>query len=242
MKLECIKCGESIAAEDINLNRLLAKCSACNAVFSFAEQVDASARGVQGVRDPVRLPKGMRDESSRSGLRLVRRWFGPCVIFLAIFCMMWDGFLVFWYSAALKEGAPLVMKVAPLVHVLVGLVLSYWVVAGFVNSTVVEVTGGALRVRHGPLPVPGNRCLSASDIKQLHCRRRVRRTRQSVYYRYDVRVTLTTGKTLALLKGLDTADVALYYEQQIEQFLGIEDEPVAGELPRAADTTPAALV
>ena len=44
------------------------------------------------------------------GLTLGWRWFTPLSIFLAIFCVGWDGFLVLWYSVALGEDAPLVMQ------------------------------------------------------------------------------------------------------------------------------------
>ena len=121
-------------------------------------------------RDPIGLPANVRDESSEFRLRLVRRWFSKMVLALAFFCIFWDGFLIFWYFIAFTKDTPLMMKVFPVIHVLVGVVLTYGVVCGFVNHTVVEAEGGELRVRHGPLPVPGNRRLTLSDIKQLYTR------------------------------------------------------------------------
>jgi hypothetical protein len=35
-----------------------------------------------------------------------------------------------------------------------------------------------------------------------------------------------------LVKGLTDADQALYIEQELERHLRIQDQPVAGELPR----------
>jgi hypothetical protein len=33
---------------------------------------------------------------------LVRRWFTPAVLFMAFFCVFWDGFLIRWYAIALS--------------------------------------------------------------------------------------------------------------------------------------------
>lgn len=233
MNLHCKQCEKPIAAGDINLDRALAKCAACNAVFSFADQIEGDNDARKVDRAAVGLPENMRDESSGYKLRLVRRWFSPAIFILLIFCFLWDGFLVFWYSMAFKEGAPLIMKVFPILHVLIGVGLTYGVVCGFVNRTEVEVEGGELRVRHGPLPVPGNRRLAADDLQQLYTRERLRRNRNGHSYQYEVRAKTRGGKSVSLLSGLSDPELALYYEQRIEQFLGIKDEPVRGELVRA---------
>jgi len=42
MQPACKQSGTEIAADHINLDRLSAKCSVCNAVFSFADQFGQS--------------------------------------------------------------------------------------------------------------------------------------------------------------------------------------------------------
>lgn len=41
MQIQCRSCRAKIQAEDVNLDRMLAKCRACNAIFDFSNQVDA---------------------------------------------------------------------------------------------------------------------------------------------------------------------------------------------------------
>ena len=68
---------------------------------------------------------------------------------------------------AFQVDAPWIMKVFPIAHVAVGVGLTYYTVAGFVNSTVLRVSEGQLAVRQGPFPWPGNRTLHTSDLDQL---------------------------------------------------------------------------
>lgn len=242
MKFDCKYCGKAIAAEGINLERALAKCAACNAVSDISEALDgiqrrrklrSGADDPDGVdRETIGLPANVRDESTEYRLRLVRRWFSKSVLILAFFCVFWDGFLIFWYFIAFTEDTPLIMKIFPVLHVAIGIVLTYGVACGFINHTIVEAEGGELRVRHGPLPVPGNRRLTTADIKQLYTRERVRRGKNGYNYNYEVRAKLHQGKSIMLLSYVDDPELALAYEKRIEQFLKIEDEPVRGELRR----------
>ncbi len=166
MQICCKSCDRIIPAADVNIERAIAKCSDCDAVFSFADQLDQRSAIERG---EVVLPRSMDLQSGRGGLRISRRWFGPQVIFLAFFCLFWDGFLVFWYAMALAGpgpevdagGPPLMMLVFPLLHVGVGVGLTYYVIAAFLNRTIVRVEAGTLSVTHGPVPWQVNKSLHA---------------------------------------------------------------------------------
>src|SRR5262245_30407928 len=114
MHLTCKSCGQSIPAEDMNLDRLVAKCRSCNAVFGFAEDLGLPAEGKRRKREEVPLPEGITAEETGEGLALVRRWYSSKLIFLVFFCAIWDGFLIFWYSMALRPGVPLAMAIFPI--------------------------------------------------------------------------------------------------------------------------------
>ena len=98
MKLTCDRCGHTIPPEDIKL--ALAKCTGCGTVFGFANKVDntfASGEGggrSMGPRAPVPMPAGITVDDLGSDLLMTYRWFGAKIIFLTLFCMFWDGFLV----------------------------------------------------------------------------------------------------------------------------------------------------
>jgi len=58
-------------------------------------------------------------------------------------------------------------KIFPLIHVSVGVGLSYFTLCGFVYKTRIAVRAGALTVRHGPLPWLGARTVASRELKQL---------------------------------------------------------------------------
>jgi hypothetical protein len=49
---------------------------------------------------------------------------------------------------------------------------------------------------------------------------------------YNVCAVLKGGQRVTLLSSLPEIDQALFVEQAVEEYLGIEDRPVGGELPR----------
>ena len=235
MHVECKSCGQRIPAEDLNIDTAIAKCRVCDAVFSFADDL----RRESGVTVPVRKrrpaadvpqPKGIDVQDWDGNLRITRRWFSPVFIFMIFFCVAWDGFLVFWYSIAItQDDVPWIMVVFPVAHVAVGIGLTYFTLCGFLNRTIITVDGGRLTVRHTPLPWPGNRSLDTADVKQLYCRRRIRNGRNGSSETYDLHLITSNNAKIKLASGLEDPEQALFLEQRIEQYLGIQDQPVPGE-------------
>jgi len=178
------------------------------------------------------MPENIRIDHGPEGLILSFRWFSAKFIFLAFFCLIWDGFLVFWYSLAFTENAPLIMLVFPLLHVAIGIYLTYYVIAGIYNRTVVTVGQGRLSIQHGPIPWPGSRILQASELTQLYTEERVTRGKRGPRVSYDLSAVSRDNKKIRLLTGLDTPDSVRFLERQIEDRLGIRDRRVEGEMPK----------
>jgi hypothetical protein len=242
MQVKCDSCGAPVAARDVNLERMLAKCERCNAVFDIGAQVP-HGEGPLRQRRLVAMPRNIRlvaDDVEMSGesyrtnaathphVVLERRWFTPALIFMVFFCLFWDGFLVVWYGAVLSgKGHPsAVMALFPLIHVSVGIFITYTTLCGFVNRTRIAVENGVLSVRHGPLPWRGNRDIPLSNLAQLFCREQVGSKGSRSY---SLNALLKEGDSVPLIKSLNEPDQALYIEQLLEKRLGIVDVPVAGE-------------
>lgn len=125
MRVTCPSCGNGVPAKDVNLDRMVAKCTRCDEVF-WLERTPQSDRGGKSDEGPLRAQKkvprpsditvvGPEDTASatpaayrvpsRAGahdaLVLRRRWFRPIALFYLLFVAVWDGFLVVWYSAVL---------------------------------------------------------------------------------------------------------------------------------------------
>ena len=226
MHLSCPACNSPIAANDVDLGSGLAKCRACQNVFRFTDDPELAGKS----RLPTPRPDGIVRSEGAGELAFVRRWFSGKIVLMTFFALFWDGFLAVWYFLAFHApNAPLVMKLFPLVHVAVGVFITYAVITGYVNSTWISVGPGHLSVRHGPLPWPGNFDLSAGVLTQLFCEQQTNRGRYSNYFTYDLVAVLADGTRKKVIRGLDKPDVPRYLEEQMEKYLRIKDMAVSGE-------------
>jgi hypothetical protein len=99
------------------------------------------------------------------------------------------------------------------------------------NSTTITVTDGALVVRHGPLPFPGNREILLSEVDQLYTEYYVERRKNHEVHAYRVMlISRGDARHTALLSGIVAADQAAFIERTVERVAGIADRPVPGEL------------
>jgi len=245
IELTCRSCGANLHADDVNMTAGVAKCRYCQAVFAFgsavgnpgsaaASDATAAAAPAERNRPEVDKPSGFAIEEDPYRFRITRRWLTWTIIPLALFAIVWDGFLVFWYSVGIKElqsGDQMawVMLLFPVLHLAVGVAITYGVITTLVNSTTIDVNDRELAIKHGPLWFPGNKTLPALDIQQLYCKQKISRTKNGTSVRYEVHAVTNDGKDHKLLGGLNQQNHALYVEQQVERVLGLKDEAVAGE-------------
>jgi hypothetical protein len=228
----CPRCGSEIPADDVNPDDRVARCARCNAVFS-------SARPAVAKRAP--RPPGLTVVDDGDRRQIVRPWFTRGSPFALGFIALWDGFVVAWYTMAYAMASrggeeargAVCMVLITLPHLVVGVGLTYMAVCSLVkNTTVAEVAGGRLRVRHGPLPWPGNHDLDAAEVRQLYCTEKAAdqgRSREPGYH-YTVNAVLADGRTVPLLTDLDDKTTARFYEQKLEEWLGIKPEHVPEEV------------
>lgn len=106
---------------------------------------------------PARQTRAYRDENREPGRFLANvRWYRPELVFWTFFVIFWDGSLVLFYALILASGAPDIMLVLlPLLHVAVGIGVTWYVLALWLNRTTIEVAEGRVSCRCGPIPAPG---------------------------------------------------------------------------------------
>ncbi|MAF10059.1 hypothetical protein CMK11_06360 [Candidatus Poribacteria bacterium] len=227
VQIHCRSCGSEIAADDMNLERAIAKCAACNDVFGFSDPLEAGGNE----RPPVPMPRNTRVEREGADLVITWRWFKLLYLAAVVFAIVWNAGVMGLWRTALSPGTSLVGRLSVLPFVAAGAFVAYVALTGLLNSTRLTANSDALTVRHGPIPAPGGRTIPTSDIEQLFCTERVRRSRNAnAVTTYRVRVTLKDRRTRTLLWALDDFDRALFIEEQIERHLGIEDRHVRGSM------------
>jgi hypothetical protein len=225
--ITCPSCG-SRGPSDLGANRFV--CAYCGREYILNNAGQASAPDQPVLRDLISAPKGVEMQEDFQCLRLTRRWFSWKYIPMALFCIFWDGFLIFWYGIAFSTGAPLIFVLFPLLHLAVGAGLTYSTLAGFINRTFLEITPDKLSIRHAPIPWIGNMTLNINEIRQLYSEEAAHRGEHGTTYTYELWMASQDGKSRKLLSGIDNSDIPLYLEQQSERWLQIVDQPVAGEL------------
>lgn len=226
-----------MSASDLDRRLGIVACRHCGAIYDLTRKDqrplldEAAAEAPAPVdRAPAALPSRFTvDMSHGDRLRIRWRWFRPMALFLIFFCIAWDGFLVTWYGIGLAmDDAPIIMFLFPLIHVAVGVALTYYTLALLLNTTTVAVTRGELTVRHGPLPwVPAT--LPVRDLEQLYVERKVRHNKNGTSVTFQLMAVTRDHSGRKLVGGLEELGQALYLEQEIERTLGIRDRPVAGE-------------
>ncbi|HVW02406.1 MAG TPA: hypothetical protein VHB77_18775 [Planctomycetaceae bacterium] len=239
MDLVCGACGAPFKSEDLDLRRGVATCRYCHAVTQLQTaqvQTPAAPAAVQpSIPQFVPQPDSVHVDEWQNELVLTRRWFTPVLFFLAFFCVAWDSFLIFWYWMGLTNMGDmgpmrLIFLIFPICHVAVGVGLTYTTVAGFFNRTIIRVNRNELTIWHGPIPWAGNRTLSVESIRQLYTRVGVpSANQQNVQANFQVYVLLANGRSEKLL-WLPDVQQAEFIRQKIENFIGLEHQPVAGEV------------
>lgn len=183
------------------------------------------------VKTDVGLPTGFTMNTEYTDLVITRRWFSCGIIPLIPFCIIWDGFIAFFYSMiglGVAQGKiPWFILLFPSLHAAVGVYLTYTLLTGLFNRSEFRVNARTLAVKHYPFWWPGARTIDVSTIDQLYCDI-VYGNRGSRSYKLGVQ--LKDGSRIDLVKNLNQPNEARYLEQEIEKRLGIADRIVPGEI------------
>ncbi|MAT14672.1 MAG: hypothetical protein CMJ46_05305 [Planctomyces sp.] len=233
--LSCSKCGAALREQDFNLELGVARCGYCKAWSRIAEpRVNLESEQTRLKREVSRPDKYELNEY-HGVLHITWKWFTWASVFLIFFTLFWNGiaFAVFggFLFGAIEEGGWMfLIALFPLIHVSIGLLLAYYTVATLFNRTTIMVSPHHMLIKHGPIPWRGAELDDTKDIDQLFCQENIHRNKNSTSHTYDVKARLASGKEVKLLSRLENVQEAVFLEQQIERFLGIEDRRIAGEV------------
>ena len=250
-QLSCVTCGRLILAEDVNLQNMVAKCRNCNAVFSFAPaQADLSKSSImetvqammkeanreegsilQRPKDgrKIEMPKGVITERDFGELRFIipwrntRRWG-----FFLLFTIVWNAILTPIVLVGIATGEWMVLLFTS-IHIIIGVSFLMYTLGLMFNKTNIVVTSQGIDITNGPIPIPfnPNRFMAVRDIEQLFVEEYVpSKTNGRPDYTYAVTALTTSAERQRLVGGFSQSGHALYLEQEIETFLGIENRAV----------------
>lgn len=226
--LQCPECQADIRYEDMNIDKLIAKCHNCHTVFDFEAQVRQEERQ----RADVLLPPGIEAASYLRELDIQINWRKTSNSgFFVFFTLFWNAILIPFVVIALTQGEWIILLFISL-HLFVGLSLLYYILCIFFNTTYIAVNSLEISVLHKPLKLPfyPERTISVDRVAQLFIDKYVEsRTNGRPNYSFGVYAQLKNGNHIKLIRGLKNHDQARYIEQEVERFLQMEDKAVEGE-------------
>lgn len=144
MEVLCPSCREPLNARDVNVAAGVGVCHKCNKAIQFGHE-PLSYKPIVGDVPKLNI--------RRNGIDIVieRVWRSPAGYALIPFALIWNAFLIFWYTALLKtENPPLLGLIFPIGHVAVGLGLTYGILLNFLNRTQISISRGRLELKHLP--------------------------------------------------------------------------------------------
>lgn len=151
-----------------------------------------------------------------------RKWLSYTVIPLLIFCIVWDSFLFFWYTMALGgKDAPLFAILFPLGHVSVGIALTYYVIAMFLNKTDITIAPDHVSVVSYPLPWGFRKMVKREDIMAVRVKYQQQNQSQGSY---GIRYTDRSNREKTLMRGGLNDDQAEFVVHHLRQTLSLPEE------------------
>ncbi|PTX98330.1 hypothetical protein DB345_05715 [Spartobacteria bacterium LR76] len=172
---------------------------------------------------PMPIPEGLDIIQTPQSAIIRRTWFSHMVWFLIFFCIFWDGFLIFWYTGALAGASRggshmLPFLLFPLIHVAVGVGLTYFVVCMFVNKTDILIEASTLTIKTHPLPWLGNKSLPAESMTRFLVRERFTQSENSTRVSYSIYYVDVTNREKRLVTGLKTREQADYIATSLTRY------------------------
>jgi lysine biosynthesis protein LysW len=223
MKVTCPECGAEIAAENINVQQLVAVCGTCNTVFRF--DVTDPKRKRRKVKQPARVE--MIEAPDRLMLRYQR-----------VFNEEERGLDIGGYFMVLIMTGVMIAAIVYHAPVFISVFLAFLAVfswyaeaAMLFNRTTISLGDDRLAVDYGPLPWmtgAGKNALDLHDVTEVTYEQtdQSRETASANRY-YHVRARLRDGDTVTLLKGMPQ-EYAFYIAQELNAM--IEDGAITESL------------
>ena len=158
----------------------------------------------------------LKIERESGSLSISYSWKTPAMWFLAFFSIIWDLFLV----GFIVSGAGFFITF----HLLVGIFITWYTLARFLNTTKITVDREKMLVNHGPIPWPfskDNRIPARSLVQLFVIKGTVKVNDKPTY---NLKAKLDTGVEVALIKTELDKQLLMDLERTIETYLDIKND------------------
>jgi len=228
MQLSCPNCGTPIVAENINIQRMAAVCSACHTVFQF-DPADTQTKR-RKVKKPAQITvdesDGKVDIAFRTNFRLDQNeTFISSAISSALFTFITA---IFVSIAFIKPGSAFLAAGFGLATA----ALYYWLALVVYNKTHIALTDESLKVSRRPLPniLTRPNTISLSGIARVRYEETAPSRKEGYDTpRYHVWAEMVDGNR-KLIVGDVIEDYAVFISQQLNEHLDLGTPPAVSRM------------
>jgi hypothetical protein len=197
MKINCPSCRREIPTEDVNVEKDIALCRACNQTFSFAELLQAQASGV--TVDLDRPPKGAWFREDMTGFEVGSTTRSATALFLVPFMCVWSGFSLggIYGTQIYQHKFNLATSLFGIPFVLGTVILGSLALMTTFGRTVLSVNGDQGKIFTGVGPIGWTRKFKWTGIREVSEGignvQRNGRYQQQIVLQGDTRLTFGSG-------------------------------------------------
>ena len=180
---------------------------------------------------PQGLPENIHLRQYDDYIHITRKWFGSRAILMTFAAILINGVVYSLYLKISENSINTGDLIGISVVGSIGLFSAYFALANWLNKTDIFVSKENMEIRHKPIPWYGNKIFPVITIEQIYCKERIKSTGHGGFsVSYEVRYITKRGEDKILLSQIEKNEQALYIEQEVEKYLGIENQPVRGGL------------
>lgn len=243
MHLNCPECSTPIPSDGVNIVKTIAVCKSCDNIFAFEEKLLTTAGLPAVIETPRRMkeeiyhiPPGIEVLKIESMLEIMVNWRRSGKFFLLFFAIIWNAFIGFFILTAFTAGGlgieRLFLALFMIPFIGVGAHLLYQSIGQIFNTTFLTVTNRNISIEHKPFNflIQKDQYFARENVEQLYVKRySIGSTNGNPVYAYNVVMVLNNKKSHVLIKGLRSLESARFVEQEIENYMNIEDRIMHGE-------------
>lgn len=232
MQLNCPKCAAEIPAYAIELDRMVATCRVCHTKVILGDKPDSGRVGVW--LNPAGSPKPshVQVKLKRNVQTISWPWLTSRTALTSLLYIFFGAMSVLqlcaFFSDSMVDKPEGVWLLFTLLSPFIGIPSLYYAIAGYSNTTTVTLDKEELIIRHHPLPfIRANKTLIAEKIIEVYAERGDSTWSKWWDDYYDVYAILDdVSPRERLLAGLEGEEHSSFVVQEIERFLGIENQPM----------------
>ncbi len=217
-KISCPSCGQSIPADDINIQDKIAKCGGCHAVFPFEHKLNALLTA-RKPKQTVLRPEGIDLYAYQNELEISLRQDVQVMDILP--WSLWPIFPILFTILFFNQGFPLTIMLASWMVGIFPLMNLFTFSKHKVYITMDEVY---LNIQWRPKKLIKDKRFLVRDIDQIYIKK------LNGYHNVVMIVNQPSGQKEITLLSVRSLSKARFLEQEVEKYLKIEDREVLGEV------------